>query len=35
MKTPEPFDLALTVRSHGFYDLAPWRWDEARAGAAG
>jgi N-glycosylase/DNA lyase len=30
MKTPEPFDLALTVRSHGFYDLAPWRWDEAR-----
>ncbi|HEX9241005.1 MAG TPA: Fe-S cluster assembly protein HesB [Anaeromyxobacter sp.] len=30
MKTPEPFDLALTVRSHGWYDLAPWRWDEAR-----
>jgi N-glycosylase/DNA lyase len=30
MRTPEPFDLALTVRSHGFYDLAPWRWDEER-----
>jgi 3-methyladenine DNA glycosylase/8-oxoguanine DNA glycosylase len=23
-----PFDLALVVRSHGWYDLAPWRWDE-------
>jgi N-glycosylase/DNA lyase len=30
MQTPQPFDLALTVRSHGFYDLAPWRWDETR-----
>jgi 3-methyladenine DNA glycosylase/8-oxoguanine DNA glycosylase len=30
MKVPEPFDLELTVRSHGWYDLAPWRWDEAR-----
>lgn len=30
MQVPEPFDLALTVRSHGWYDLAPWRWDEAR-----
>jgi 3-methyladenine DNA glycosylase/8-oxoguanine DNA glycosylase len=30
MDVPEPFDLALTVRSHGFYDLAPWRWDEGR-----
>jgi N-glycosylase/DNA lyase len=30
MRVPEPFDLALTVRSHGWYDLAPWRWDEAR-----
>src|SRR6266498_2806341 len=30
MKVPQPFDLALTVRSHGFYDLAPWVWDEAR-----
>jgi N-glycosylase/DNA lyase len=30
MQTPQPFDLALTVRSHGWYDLAPWRWDEAR-----
>jgi N-glycosylase/DNA lyase len=30
MKVEEPFDLALTVRSHGWYDLAPWRWDEAR-----
>lgn len=27
---PEPFDLALTVRSHGWYDLPPWRWDEER-----
>ncbi|HUK66632.1 MAG TPA: Fe-S cluster assembly protein HesB [Anaeromyxobacteraceae bacterium] len=24
MRTPVPFDLDLTVRSHGFYDLAPW-----------
>jgi 3-methyladenine DNA glycosylase/8-oxoguanine DNA glycosylase len=31
MDAPEPFDLALTVRSHGWYDLAPWRWDEERA----
>ncbi len=30
MLVPEPFDLDLTVRSHGFYDLAPWRWDEER-----
>lgn len=30
MRVPEPFDLALTVRSHGWYDLAPWRWDAAR-----
>ncbi|HET7825123.1 MAG TPA: Fe-S cluster assembly protein HesB [Anaeromyxobacter sp.] len=30
MRAPEPFDLALTVRSHGFYDLAPWAWDETR-----
>ncbi len=30
MLTPEPFDLALTVRSHGFYDLPPWRWDADR-----
>ncbi len=30
MLVPEPFDLDLTVRSHGFYDLAPWRWDEDR-----
>jgi 3-methyladenine DNA glycosylase/8-oxoguanine DNA glycosylase len=30
MDVPEPFDLELTVRSHGFYDLAPWRWDGAR-----
>jgi N-glycosylase/DNA lyase len=27
---PEPFDLVLTVRSHGWYDLAPWRWDAER-----
>src|SRR6266545_2400997 len=25
MRVPEPFDLALTVRSHGWYDLAPFR----------
>ena len=30
MLVPEPFDLALTVRSHGWYDLPPWRWDAAR-----
>lgn len=30
MRTPEPFDLALTVESHGWYDLAPWRWDRVR-----
>ncbi len=30
LDTPEPFDLDLTVRSHGFYDLAPWRYDEDR-----
>jgi 3-methyladenine DNA glycosylase/8-oxoguanine DNA glycosylase len=30
VRAPEPFDLALTVRSHGFYDLAPWTWDETR-----
>lgn len=26
MLTPLPFDLDLTVRSHGFYDLAPWSY---------
>ncbi|GEJ55369.1 DNA-3-methyladenine glycosylase family protein [Anaeromyxobacter diazotrophicus] len=30
MDTPSPFDLDLTVRSHGFYDLAPWRYDAGR-----
>ncbi|HEU4386067.1 MAG TPA: Fe-S cluster assembly protein HesB [Anaeromyxobacteraceae bacterium] len=30
MQIPEPFDLDLTVRSHGFYALDPWRYDEAR-----
>lgn len=31
MRTPVPFDLVLTVESHGWYDLPPWRWDrEAR-----
>ncbi len=30
MRTPEPFDLVLTVESHGWYDLAPWRWDRDR-----
>ncbi len=26
---PSPIDLALTVASHGWAHLAPWRWDEA------
>ncbi len=30
MRTPDPFDLTLTVESHGWYDLAPWRWDRER-----
>jgi N-glycosylase/DNA lyase len=30
LETPTPFDLDRTVRSHGFYDLAPWRYDPAR-----
>ncbi|HEY6107066.1 MAG TPA: Fe-S cluster assembly protein HesB [Anaeromyxobacteraceae bacterium] len=30
MEVPEPFDLDLTVRSHGFYALDPWRYDEVR-----
>jgi len=30
VRVPEPFDLVLTVRSHGWYDLPPWRWDEER-----
>jgi N-glycosylase/DNA lyase len=30
VQVPEPFDLDLTVRSHGFYALDPWRYDEAR-----
>jgi N-glycosylase/DNA lyase len=30
MDVPEPFDLDLTVRSHGWYDLAPWTWDAER-----
>ncbi len=30
MRVPEPFDLDLVVRSHGWYDLAPWRYDAAR-----
>ncbi len=30
MRVPEPFDLALTVRSHGWYDLPPWSWDPER-----
>ncbi|HSD20509.1 MAG TPA: Fe-S cluster assembly protein HesB [Anaeromyxobacter sp.] len=30
MRVPEPFDLDLTVRSHGWYDLPPWRYDDAR-----
>lgn len=30
MRVPEPFDLDLTVRSHGWYDLAPWHYDADR-----
>ena len=30
MLVPAPFDLDLTVRSHGWYDLPPWRWDAER-----
>jgi len=30
MQVPEPFDLDLVVRSHGWYDLAPWSWDPER-----
>jgi N-glycosylase/DNA lyase len=30
MQVPDPFDLELVVRSHGWYDLPPWRWDAAR-----
>jgi len=26
---PAPFDLAATVRTHGWVELAPWRWDGA------
>lgn len=30
MRVPKPFELDLTVRSHGWYDLAPWRYDADR-----
>jgi 3-methyladenine DNA glycosylase/8-oxoguanine DNA glycosylase len=30
MRVPDPFDLDLTVRSHGWYDLAPWQYDAER-----
>ncbi len=30
MQVPAPFDLDVTVRSHGFYTLAPWRYDRGR-----
>jgi 3-methyladenine DNA glycosylase/8-oxoguanine DNA glycosylase len=30
MRVPVPFDLGRVVRSHGWYDLAPWTWDEGR-----
>ncbi len=30
MRTPLHFDLDRVVRSHGWYDLPPWRWDPAR-----
>lgn len=28
IQAPEGFDLSLVVRSHGWYDLPPLRWDE-------
>jgi len=30
VQTPPSFDLDLTVRSHGFYDLSPWQYDPER-----
>ncbi len=30
MRTPRQFDLDRVVRSHGWYDLAPWTWDADR-----
>jgi N-glycosylase/DNA lyase len=30
MRVPVPFDLDRVVRSHGWYDLAPWTWDPTR-----
>src|SRR6266540_3785327 len=30
VETPSAFELDLTVRSHGFYDLAPWSYDPER-----
>jgi N-glycosylase/DNA lyase len=30
VQVPSPFDLELTVRSHGWYDLAPWGWSQER-----
>jgi N-glycosylase/DNA lyase len=30
LQVPVPFDLDLTVRSHGWWDLQPWRYDEDR-----
>jgi N-glycosylase/DNA lyase len=30
VQAPVPFDLDLAVRSHGWYDLAPWRYDRHR-----
>jgi N-glycosylase/DNA lyase len=30
VQAPSPFDLDLTARSHGFYDLPPWSYDTER-----
>jgi 3-methyladenine DNA glycosylase/8-oxoguanine DNA glycosylase len=30
MQAPPGFDLDRVVRSHGWYDLAPWNWDPER-----
>lgn len=27
LRTPSPFELPLTIRGHGWYDLAPHHWD--------
>lgn len=31
LRVPEPFELKLVAHGHGWVDLPPFRWDEARA----